>query len=94
MSGPDPFELLRQLVAIPSLSGTEAHLAAFVLAWARSHGLDAEPVGRNVVVRVGRRGGPRLLLNSHLDTVAPGVRLAPRPLHPAGRRRPAVGPRR
>ena len=71
MSGPDPFELLRQLVAIPSLSGTEAHLAAFVLAWARSHGLDAEPVGRNVVMRVGRRGGPRLLLNSHLDTVAP-----------------------
>jgi len=71
VSGPDPFELLRQLVAIPSPSGTEARLAAFVLAWARSHGLDAEPVGRNVVVRAGRRGGPRLLYNSHLDTVAP-----------------------
>lgn len=71
MTQPDPFELLVRLVAIPSPSGEEAALAAFVLAWARSHGIDAEPRGRNVVARVGRRGGPRLLFNSHLDTVAP-----------------------
>jgi acetylornithine deacetylase len=68
---PDPFELLRHLVAIPSPSGQEAEMASFVLAWARSHGLDAEPVGRNVVARLGRSGGQRLLYNSHLDTVAP-----------------------
>lgn len=71
MTGSDPFELLRRLVAIPSESGDEARLAAFVLKWARQHDLAAEMVGRNVVIRAGAPGGHRLLLCSHLDTVAP-----------------------
>lgn len=71
MTRPDPVEVLKQLVATPSLSGEEAELAGVVVELARSWGLDAQPAGRNVVIRVGSEDGPRLLLNSHLDTVAP-----------------------
>ncbi len=63
--------LLKELVSIPSLSGDEAELARFILERADSWGLQAEMAGRNVVIRVGKGEGPRLLLNSHLDTVAP-----------------------
>jgi acetylornithine deacetylase len=68
---PDPTDVLKQLVATPSLSGEEAELAKLVLDLATSWNLSAEPAGRNVVIRVGADAGPRLLLNSHLDTVAP-----------------------
>lgn len=71
MTAPDPAELLPRLVAIPSESGAEGELAAFVLDWARGHRLDAAMVGRNLVIRAGRPSGRRLLLCSHLDTVAP-----------------------
>jgi len=69
-STPDPVEVLKQLISVPSLSGEEAELAQLVLDLARSWGLSAETAGRNLVIRVGSDDGPRLLLNSHLDTVA------------------------
>jgi acetylornithine deacetylase len=59
------------MVAIPSLSGEEVALARWVLDTARQWGVEAEMLGRNVVLRLGRGGRPRLLLCSHLDTVAP-----------------------
>ncbi len=71
MSAPDPVELLRELVATPSLSGAEESVARLVANRASSWDLPTERVGRNVVIRVGHGRGPRLLLNSHLDTVAP-----------------------
>lgn len=68
---PDPIALLKEMVGIPSVSGSEEKLASFVFDWATSAGLAAERRGRNVVIFIGRRGGPQLLLNSHLDTVPP-----------------------
>lgn len=71
MTLPEPAELLKELVAVPSVSGQEGALARSIVERATAWGLDVEAAGRNVVVRIGRPSGPRLLLNSHLDTVAP-----------------------
>lgn len=90
----DTLELLSQLVAIDSVNPSlvpggagEREIAAFVAAWARDAGLDAEVLeataGRpNVVVRTrGSGGGRSLLLCGHCDTVTvegmrePGVRI-------------------
>jgi acetylornithine deacetylase len=68
---PDPVELLKELVATPSLSGEEAALAELIVKRARDWGLSPGMMGRNVVIRVGADEGPHLLMNSHLDTVAP-----------------------
>jgi acetylornithine deacetylase len=90
----DTLELLSQLVAIDSVNPSlvpggagEREIAAFVAAWARDAGLEAElleaTAGRpSVVVRArGSGGGRSLLLCGHCDTVTlegmhdPGVRL-------------------
>jgi acetylornithine deacetylase len=79
----DVVELLTELVAIdstnPALSpdgAGEREIAAFVAAWLNDRGVGAErsPTGAhlrpNVLARIeGRRRGPTLLLNAHLDTV-------------------------
>ncbi len=67
----EPAGLLKQLVAVPSLSGQEEALAVAIRDWARQRGLSCERAGRNVVLRAGVPGGRRLLFNSHLDTVPP-----------------------
>jgi acetylornithine deacetylase len=70
---PGEVELLRDLVAIPSVSGEEAEVAVFVEETARRWGLD---VVRDVHgVRVELRGwdvGSTIALVSHLDVVPPG----------------------
>lgn len=61
------------MVAIPSVSGDEAALAAFVEETARSWGL--ETVRDDAAVRIelrGRRPGPTIALVSHLDVVPAG----------------------
>jgi acetylornithine deacetylase len=68
---PDPVALVEELIAVPSQSGDEARLAALVAEWATHHGLPLAQQGRNLVIRIGAGDGRRLLLNSHLDTVAP-----------------------
>lgn len=66
--------LLRDLVAIPSVSGTEETIARFVEATARDWGLDVVRDDTSVRVAVsGPRPGPTLALVSHLDTVPPGA---------------------
>lgn len=66
--------LLQQLVAIPSVSGEEATLAAFVEQTARGWGLDVVRDDTSVRVEVlGRAPGASLALVSHLDVVPPGA---------------------
>jgi acetylornithine deacetylase len=67
-----PAELLRELVAIESISGAEEAIAAFVCDLLRAEGLEHERVGNTVLCRIGRGNGAKLLLNSHLDTVPVG----------------------
>ena len=72
MNVTDPLQLLSELVAIPSPSGSESACSAFVLDWCASNGIEATSVGDSVVLRLGVRGGPRVLFASHLDTVPVG----------------------
>ena len=65
-------DLLREMVAIQSNSGAEDELAAYVCDLLRVEGLDYERSGNTVLARIGRGRGPKLLLNSHLDTVPVG----------------------
>jgi acetylornithine deacetylase len=70
---PGEVELLRDLVAIPSVSGEEAEVAVFVEDTARRWGLDVVRDGQGV--RVELRGwdvGSTIALVSHLDVVPPG----------------------
>jgi len=64
-------ELVKALVATPSLSGKEVAAAKVVAGWAEERKLNVKRVGANVVITVPAGKGPRVLLNSHLDTVAP-----------------------
>lgn len=65
-------ELLLELVRIPSPSGEEGAVARFAADWLASQGLEVELVGASVLARLARAGAPRLMLNSHLDTVPAG----------------------
>lgn len=70
---PTEIVLLRDLVAIPSVSGTEERLGQFVEQWARDHGLDVARAEDGVLVTVDSgRPGPTLAFVSHLDTVPAG----------------------
>ena len=61
-------ELLGQLVGIHSLSCEEQACADFVEGWATSAGFSPRRIGNNIVFELGS-GSPRLMLNSHIDTV-------------------------
>jgi acetylornithine deacetylase len=87
-----PANLLEHLVATPSVSGEEQRIADLVQDLASGRGLRVERYRNNVVFRIGsgRFGsaaipGPRLLLNSHLDTVPPGEGWTDDPFTPAWR---------
>ena len=72
-TSPTELTLLRDLVATPSVSGTEAGIAAFVEQWAAGAGLTSHRDETGVILRVGgRKPGPRLAFISHLDTVPAG----------------------
>ncbi len=64
-------EFLRHLVQTPSLSGQETSLARMVATEMHSQGLPSVRADRigNIIGRYGRRRGPILLLNAHMDTV-------------------------
>lgn len=65
--------LLRDLVAIPSVSGTEEGIARWVVEGAEAAGLAARRDDAAVSVEVpGRAPGPTLAFVSHLDTVPAG----------------------
>lgn len=70
---PTEIAFLRDLVAIPSISGNEAPAAEFVEAAARRLGLDVVRDATSVRVSVGDEDtGPTLALATHLDVVPPG----------------------
>jgi acetylornithine deacetylase len=70
---PDEIDLLRRMVAIPSVSGDEEPLAGFAEETARAWGLEARRDDLAVRVEVGGKApGPTLALVSHLDVVPPG----------------------
>jgi acetylornithine deacetylase/succinyl-diaminopimelate desuccinylase family protein len=62
------------LVAIPSPSGEERDVMAFVADWCGQRGLEFKVVAKdpnrpNVVVSIGNDDGPTIAMNGHLDTV-------------------------
>lgn len=71
MNTRETVQLLKKLIRTPSLSGTEDQIGRMLFDWCSTSGLEAETYGKNLVIRIGQKGGNRLLLNSHLDTVAP-----------------------
>jgi acetylornithine deacetylase len=66
-----PAALLERLVATPSVSGDEAALADLVQDLVAAEGFEVQRQGHNLWFAFGPEQGPRLLLNSHLDTVPP-----------------------
>lgn len=72
-TSPTEIAFLRDLVAIPSISGNELPAAEFVEAEARRLGLDVVRDETSVRIAVGdEASGPTLALASHLDVVPPG----------------------
>jgi len=69
----DSIELLKDLIAIPSLSGQEAGSAERIAAYFEREGIPYKRKGHNIwaVNRYRDKGKPLLLLNSHHDTVKP-----------------------
>ena len=71
---PGEIDLLRELIAIPSVSGQETELAVFVEQTVRRWGLDVVRNANAVRVEVNGWGaGPTIALVSHLDVVPPGA---------------------
>ena len=68
----DPAALLCELVACASPSGREGEIATLAAERLARGGLDVERLGDTVVARLAFGPGPRLLMNSHLDTVPIG----------------------
>mgnify|MGYP001602766501 CR=1 FL=1 len=67
-------KLLQQLIQIPSFSGNEEKLAAFIGQWAKKHGLPVEKQEGNVVIRLkGKSRNKAMIFNAHMDTVSKGV---------------------
>ncbi len=73
LTWPTEIALLRELVAIPSVSGEEEAVARLVESTSRAWGLDVLRDDVGVTVEIpGRTDGPTLALISHLDVVPPG----------------------
>ena len=68
----DCLKLLQKLIQIPSFSGHEEKLAAFIMEWAKKHGLNVARQEGNVVIKFTGYGLKALILNAHMDTVKPG----------------------
>jgi acetylornithine deacetylase len=81
-----PVELLQRLVAIPSVTGDEHAICAFLAGWLGDRGLPVRVDDRNLEARVqGRLPGPTLLWSTHLDVVPPGEGWSTDPFAPVVR---------
>jgi acetylornithine deacetylase len=77
----DPLALLRELVAIPSVSGSEGPALERLAAALKGEGLAPTISGRNLWVAVGT-GRPVILLAAHIDTVPPTDSWTRKPFEP------------
>ena len=68
----DCINLLQKLIQISSFSGHEEKLAAFIVEWAKKHGLPVEKQEENIIIKFTGYGSKALILNAHMDTVKPG----------------------
>lgn len=69
----DVVELLRALIAVPSVSGEERAAADMLFDYLSERGADPQRSGDSVwFERAGAAQGKTLLLAAHIDTVAPG----------------------
>jgi len=69
----DAIELLRKMIAIPSISGEESLVSDHICGYLESRGLSPERISNNIVVYSKWSDPSRktLMLNSHMDTVKP-----------------------
>ena len=70
----DLLSLARDLIRIPSVTGSESEVSAFASNWLSEAGLEVETLeaetGRpNVIATAGPVGGPLYVMNGHLDVV-------------------------
>lgn len=65
-------ELLAKLVSIRSPSGEEEAIADFCADWFSERGLEVRRLDRTVLATLRGGEGPRMLLNTHFDTVPAG----------------------
>jgi acetylornithine deacetylase len=77
----DPIALLREMVALRSVSGEEAAVRDLIASRIAARGLEPVIDGRNVWAMRGE-SGPGLLLNSHTDTVPPSPEWTRDPFRP------------
>ncbi|HEU4394086.1 MAG TPA: M20/M25/M40 family metallo-hydrolase [Planctomycetota bacterium] len=77
----DPVALLKDLVAAPSVSGSEGPALDRLEAALRGAGLETRRSGRNLWTSIGA-GKPTLLLNAHIDTVPPTDAWTRKPFEP------------
>ncbi len=76
-----PAQILESLVSIPSPSKHEGAIADCITSLLQEHGIAVHRSDNNLWFEVGS-GGPRLLMNSHLDTVPPCAGWETDPYHP------------
>ena len=77
-------QLLRKMIAIPSISREEQQTAALLTTTLSRYGFPAERIGNNVIaIGAGyKKGRPTILLNSHHDTVKPNPGYTRNPFSP------------
>lgn len=78
-------ELLQQLIATPSVSRSEAEASALLCQWLENHGANPMQEGCNIyaMAKPYDAAKPTLMLNSHIDTVAPSASYTRDPYTPA-----------
>ncbi|MBL0209346.1 MAG: M20/M25/M40 family metallo-hydrolase [Holophagaceae bacterium] len=76
-----PAQILESLVSIPSPSGHEGAIADCITSLLEASGFAVKRSNNNLWFEVGG-GLPRLLVNSHLDTVPPSAGWDSEPFHP------------
>ncbi len=80
----EALDLLKQLIAIPSLSKEEDKTADLIQAFFQDKGISTQRKGNNIWVKNSHfdTGKPTILLNSHHDTVKPNVGYTKDPFSP------------
>ncbi len=72
MSGTGPhIKLLMEMLSIPAVSRSEGQRADFMQKYLLNAGFEVHRIHHNLLAGDPRAGGPKVLLNTHLDTVPP-----------------------